>query len=129
MGLKGTIGKAVTSAFKALGSSGADGVNQPITYRSMTTTAAFNASTGAVVDAAYTTLTFDGIVYDVDIREVDNTKIKVGDRRVIFPTSSVPTNFSPKLTDNVLVDGTLTTVKDFSQDPAKATWIILIRNP
>jgi len=128
MGLKGTINKAVNSAFKVLGKEANDGLLKTVTYKSVSTQGTFNPTTGAFTESTFTTYTLDAVEYGINIREVDNEKIKVGDRRIMFQTSEVPSGFTPQLVDSVVIGSTTYVVKHFKKDPADAAWVVLIRS-
>jgi hypothetical protein len=125
MGLKSVIATAVQSGFTALGASANDGLQVSVTYSRITDTGTYNPSTGAKSSPTKTDSVFDSLFYDFELTEVDGDKIKVGDQKIIFPSSRIA--FTPSATDYVTISSVKWSITNYFQDPAEATWIIQLR--
>jgi hypothetical protein len=124
MGLKTLLGNSVQAAFKVLGSSTADGLQEAVTYHRVTSIGAYSAATRTTATVV-TDILFDAVMYSVRDREIDGIKIRVDDARLIFPQSVL--SVEPNATDSLTVRGEKWEIVNVSSDPASATWTLFIR--
>lgn len=64
-----------------------------------------------------------GFVQDYSEREVDESLIKQGDRRVLLLGASLPANVYPDSNDIVLIENDEYHIMAVTRDPASATWV------
>lgn len=125
MGLKTAIQNAVKSGFTALGESSKDGLQVSITYSQITSNGTYDPSTGAKSGLVSSDTIFDAIQYDININELDGKKVLVGDQKVIFPSDRI--SFTPSFDDYITIGSQKWSIIMFTQDPAGATWELLVR--
>lgn len=124
MGLKSLITDAIETAFDVLGESTEDGLQVSVAYYQVTGQTSYNSTTRKKTATEVLT-TFESIKYDARDREIDGIKIKVGDARLIFPTSRL--SFAPSHDDRVEIAGVKWNIVNAYQDPALASWTLFIR--
>lgn len=120
MALKGTIAKAVASAFKALSD-----VKEDVTYWSHQGSSSYDPQTGTYTRAEVD-YEFAGVFQGYDAAEVDGELIKSTDQKFLFQQASLPVK--PSLLDRVSrADGTQWQIQNIRQDPASVTWELQLR--
>lgn len=119
MSLKATIQNAVASASTALGDLVAE-----YTYKQITA-GEYSTTTGSITPTE-TEHTIPMVRTEYDFRDVDGTKIQVGDLQLMVLDASLIT-FTPSTSDKIVVGGKDWGVVNYGQDPAEATWTFQVR--
>ena len=124
MGLKSLLNTSILTAFDIMGTSSDDGLQQSIIY-SRVTTGAYSTTTGVTTSTTSTT-TIEGIVYAARDREVDGIKIKIGDKRAVFPYSRI--SFIPSADDYVTIAGIKWEIVNSFPDASESIYTLFIRS-
>ena len=124
MGLQTIIANAIGTAFDALGTSTADGLQVSVAYYRVTALGTYSPSTGTSA-ATEVLSTFESIFYASRDREIDGIKILVDDKRLIFPQTRI--SFAPSQDDRIVIGTDKYNIVNIIPDSAGATWTLHIR--
>lgn len=107
-------------------------VTRTVSYRS-SGPSTYDVTTGAV-GKPFTAFSLPVFVVGYDLKDIDNDRIRVGDKRLLVnrkmalaAASAASTSFVPKNEDRVIVDNVEMQVLDFKLDPAQATVELHVR--
>ena len=117
--LKLAFRKAAIAAFTAAGD-----VKRSVTYRSMTSSAGYNPTTGTVT-GLYTDYSVEMIIVRVSAQEVGLGIVKTNDQWALIPQFSLTP--VPQINDLIVEDSEEWKIVQIKDDGAEALWKFLVR--
>lgn len=121
MGLSDAITGAIPGIFTAISD-----LMTSVTYRRNVSGNSdnYDPTTGKVIDSA-TTIELAGLPYDYASREINNTTIRVTDKKMLIQHASL--GFEPNVNDELEIAGITWHIVSKQSDPTGSIWILQIR--
>lgn len=77
---------------------------------------------GTTVGATTATYPCEGICDSYTQREIDGTRVRIGDRKILLLAKSLPDAVDPQPGDSITIEGRAWSVVNVDRDPAAATF-------